>query len=205
MISMGFYITCPYFMHQQHKRPTISCEDCVRLFESNEAKFDYIKKYCEDDWKSCQYAEKLNEIYERTLNMSEKDSRLYVAEKELAESREYNKKLLSDIGRKNKHIDQLEKTIADMNEIARQNHQLYRQELSALRTRGDNLEKQKSWAESVLAAYLIKTSGPRDTVELDLAELGKAITKYELYFTIDENNRKAIAKITKKDKENEND
>lgn len=198
---MGFYITCPYFMHQQHKRPTISCEDCVRLFESNEEKFDYIKKYCEEDWKACPFAVRLNEIYERTINMSDKDSRVYVAEKELAESREYNKKLLSDIGRKNKHIERLEGTIADMNEIARQNHEQYREELQALRTRSGNLEKQKQWAESVLAAVLIKNSKMSDTIRLDMKELGELMVKYQLRFEMDEENMIATAKITRINKE----
>lgn len=205
---MGFYIKCPFFVHQQHKRPTISCEDCVRLFESNEVKFDYIKKYCEDQWQTCPFAIALTEIYERTIYMDEKDSKLYVAQKELEMSREYNKKLLSDIGRLNKKVEAQEKTItekertiASMNEVAKMNHKCYREELQALRTRSGNLEKQKQWAESVLAAVLIKNSKMSDTIRLDMKELGELMVKYQLRFEMDEENMIATAKITRINKE----
>lgn len=194
---MGFYITCPFFVHQQYKRPTISCEDCVRLFESNEAKFDYIKQYCEDRWQACPFAIALTEIYERTINMDEKDSKLYVAEKELEQSREYNKKLLSDIGRLKKKTEKLEQTIADMNEVAKMNHECYREELQGLRTKISNLEKQKQWAESVLAGYLAYTAGPDGIVELDMKLLLGMMTGYTMQFQIDQDAQKAIAKIEK--------
>ncbi len=203
---MGFYIKCPFFIHQQHKRPTISCEDCVRLFESNEEKFDYIKQYCEaDDWSRCTYAKALVEIYERTIDMDEKDGKVYVAEKELEQSREYNKKLLSDIGRLKKKVESLEKTIDDMNGIAGENHKLFRQELTLLRNKNSHLEKQKAWAESVLAAYLVKEAGPDGIVELNLADLFKHMTGYELHFQIDETANVARAKVTKKAEEEKND
>lgn len=198
---MGFYIKCPFFVHQQHKRPTISCEDCVRLFESNEVKFDYIKKYCEDQWQACPFAIALTEIYERTIYMDEKDSKLYVAQKELEMSREYNKKLLSDIGRLKKKTEKLEQTIADMNEVAKMNHECYREELQGLRTKISNLEKQKQWAESVLAGYLATTAGPDGIVELDMKLLLGMMTGYTMQFKIDQDAQKAIAKIEKITKE----
>ena len=182
---MGFYIVCPYFIHQQHKRPTISCEDCVRLFESNEHKFDHIKKYCEDQWQTCPFAADLTEIYERTIYM-------------------YNKKLLSDIGRLKKKVEKLEKTVEDMNQIAKDNHDLYRQELNALRNKNGNLEKQKSWAESVLAAYLMHQAGPDGIVELKLDELFGSMVGYDLQFQIDEDAKVARAKVTKRE-EKDND
>lgn len=173
----------------------------MRLFESNEAKFDYIKQYCEDRWQACPFAIALTEIYERTINMDEKDSKLYVAEKELEQSREYNKKLLSDIGRLKKKTEKLEQTIADMNEVAKMNHECYREELQALRNKNSNLEKQKQWAESVLAGYLATTAGPDGIVELDMKLLLGMMTGYTMQFQIDQENQKAIAKIEKITKE----
>ncbi len=133
--------------------------------------------------------------------MDEKDSKLYVAEKELEQSREYNKKLLSDIGRLKKKTEKLEQTIADMNEVAKMNHECYREELQALRNKNSNLEKQKQWAESVLAGYLATTAGPDGIVELDMKLLLGMMTGYTMQFQIDQENQKAIAKIEKITKE----
>ena len=196
---MGFYIKCPFFLHQQHKRPTISCEDCIRLFDSNEEKFGWIKRYCEDAWEQCEYAAGMIEIYERTMNMNENESKAYVAEKELEKCRDNNKRLLSYIGRKNKHIEKLEAELAKKNEIAKHNNELYRMELEQMRTRAENLEKQKNWAESILGAVLIKANKMSNLVKLDLKELGELMVKYQLRFTMDEDEHIAWAKIEERE------
>lgn len=196
---MGFYIKCPFFVHQQYKRPTISCEDCVRLFDSNKDKINWIKQYCENDWEHCEYASGMIEIYERTMNMNENESKAYVAEKELEKCRDNNKRLLSDIGRKNKHIEKLEAEIARKNDIAKYNNELYRKELEQIRNRVENLEKQKTWAESILGAVLIKTNKMSNLVKLDLKELGELMVKYQLHFTIDEDEHIAWAKIEERE------
>lgn len=131
--------------------------------------------------------------------MSENEGKAYVAEKELEKCKENNKRLLSDIGRKNKHIEKLEAELAKKNEIAKHNNELYRMELEQMRTRAENLEKQKNWAESILGAVLIKTNKMSNLVRLDLKELGELMTKYQLHFTVDEEQHIAWAKIEERE------
>lgn len=67
----GNYVLCPYFIAE--KTTAITCEDCVREFFEAERKQDQMVGYCCSDWKSCQYAKRLDQFYESQQDGRPKD------------------------------------------------------------------------------------------------------------------------------------
>lgn len=68
---MGFYVRCPYYVSSAaYGSSTIVCEDTSRDFGSFAKKNEQLEHVCQDDWKSCQYAKELNDLYERTEGMN---------------------------------------------------------------------------------------------------------------------------------------
>ena len=181
-MKMGFYILCPYFLHEQAKRPTISCEDCIRYFGSVEAKLKHIETYCENDWIHCPAAASLNDMYERIDNMQadEKQKKIELLKSELSLAKENNKRLLADIGREKKKREKADKQIAVMNDAAKANFEQYRRELEALRRKLDNAVIMKEWSEANLANVLINAHPGQSTFELDLKEAATTHSKYVL-------------------------
>ena len=82
---MGRFALCPYFMSE--KKLSISCEDTVRQFYSKADKYKQLKDHCDSDWESCQYAAKLNQLYERMDQMKTQRDRDIAALEHLAEAR----------------------------------------------------------------------------------------------------------------------
>ena len=179
---MGFYILCPYFLHEQAKRPTISCEDCIRHFGSLDKKLWHIEHYCEADWEKCPAAAKLNEMYERIDNMQadEKSRMIEMLKTELQLAKDNNKKLLADVGREKKKREKADQQIVRMNEVAQKNNELYRKELEGLRKKLDNAVVMKEWSEANLANVLIKAHPGQTSFELDLKEAATTHSKYVL-------------------------
>ena len=198
--EMGFYILCPYFLHEQAKRPTISCEDCIRYFGSLDKKLWHIEHYCEADWQKCPAAAKLNEMYERIDNMQadEKSRKIELMRSELQLAKENNKKLLADIGRERKKREKADKQIALMNEAAKANYEQYRKELESLRRKLDNAVVLKEWVTANLVNELIKTHPGQTSFVLDLTEAAKTHSKYVLTA---ENKKEGIMLITVRDRE----
>ena len=69
------------------KKLSISCEDTVRQFYSKADKYKQLKDHCDSDWESCQYAAKLNQLYERMDQMKTQRDRDIAALEHLAEAR----------------------------------------------------------------------------------------------------------------------
>lgn len=68
---MGYYVKCPYYINGQKKpTATIVCEDTHRDFGSVEKKNWQLEHVCQNDWKSCPFAQALNDLYERTEDMN---------------------------------------------------------------------------------------------------------------------------------------
>ena len=68
---MGFYVNCPYYKSSAaYGSSTIVCEDTPRDFKTFEKKNEWLEHVCQDDWKSCPYAQGLNGLYERIEHMN---------------------------------------------------------------------------------------------------------------------------------------
>lgn len=190
---MGLYVLCPFFIYE--KRLSISCEDGLKYFTNSYKKDSHIKKYCEAEWEKCKYAEQLMQYYERTEDMTEKDKEIQALRLELKTSKENNHKILSDNGR-------MRKKIKKMNEVAKANHEMYEQSLRDMEDKiklMDALRAGREWAESCLAAILIKTHEGQMEFDVDLKELQEIYDKYHIEFVIeDEDSTVAHAKVTEK-------
>lgn len=77
---MGLYIRCCYYVND--KNLSITCEDCIRQFESKREKRQWIKTYCETNWSKCVYASDLNQLYERIENMDNKNQTIEILNKQ---------------------------------------------------------------------------------------------------------------------------
>lgn len=198
---MGFYILCPYFLHEQAKRPTISCEDCIRYFGSMEEKLRHIETYCEKDWQKCPAAASLNEMYERidTMQADEKARMIEMLKTELNMAKENNKKLLADVGREKKKREKYEKQIAEMNAASKSNHEMYRKDLDNLKRKLDIAVIMKEWSEANLANVLVKTHPGQSCFELDLTEAAKTHSQYVL--TAEKKDSEGIMVITVRDRQ----
>lgn len=53
---------CPYFL-AENKR-SITCEDVIRRFSSEDRKNKYTNKHCNNEWEACSYASDLNKLYQ---------------------------------------------------------------------------------------------------------------------------------------------
>lgn len=100
---MGYYILCPY--HVSEKRHTISCEDSLHVFYSQNEKKNWISSYCTGDWERCVYAQGLNEIYEKEDEMSDWMKRAKLAERKAKTAREELKNLNREYGKRAAELD----------------------------------------------------------------------------------------------------
>lgn len=58
---MPRYTLCPFYKFNTKTR--ISCEDCVRWFDTPYDVREWMAMYCDDDWEHCPYAAELNAAY----------------------------------------------------------------------------------------------------------------------------------------------
>ena len=91
---MGFYVNCPYYKSSAaYGSSTIVCEDTPRDFKTFEKKNEWLEHVCQDDWKSCPYAQGLNGLYERTEKMNltkkEREHLEYTCKQQKAELEEF--------------------------------------------------------------------------------------------------------------------
>ena len=191
---MGRYILCPYFVSEKATRLTITCEDCIRRFDSLDEKEKHIKAYCEASWSDCPFASHMNQIYERIEEMDEKQKMIELLKSQLITSRENNKRLVADVGREKKRREKAERTIADMNRIAERNNDLYRKELEGMRGKLEITEKKRVWAEAALGALLIDQNKDKTEFEIDTEKMGAALVAYRLELRTTEDG-KVIAKV----------
>ena len=62
MPNTGRITVCPYY--RDEKNLSISCEDTFRRFRWPAQKNDWMDKYCDKDWKACEYAQELEKLYD---------------------------------------------------------------------------------------------------------------------------------------------
>lgn len=66
VVELGFwhkFYVCPYYVDD--KVMHVSCEGKTFLrFPTMDSCRKYLEKYCAGDWKSCSYAQSMNEFYE---------------------------------------------------------------------------------------------------------------------------------------------
>ena len=65
---MARYTKCPFYIDDN--KLTISCEDVVRLFDSQDSKLSHMDAYCDHEWENCEYANALNKAYDALKNPS---------------------------------------------------------------------------------------------------------------------------------------
>ena len=110
---MGRFALCPYF--HSEKKLSISCEDTVRQFYSKADKNRQLKNHCDSDWKSCPYADALNELYERMDHMKTQQERDIAALEHLAAARKKeNEELRQRLGYVNARNQSLEMMLGYM-------------------------------------------------------------------------------------------
>lgn len=95
---MGYYVKCPYYINGQKKpTATIVCEDTHRDFGTVEKKNWQLEHVCQNDWKSCPFAQALNDLYERTEDMNltrrEKEHLQHTCEAQKAEMIKLKKRM----------------------------------------------------------------------------------------------------------------
>lgn len=104
---MGRFALCPYY--RSEKRLSISCEDTVRQFYSKSEKMKRLREHCDSNWKACQHAAALNELYERMDEMKTQKDRDIAALEHIAASRKKeNEELRQRLGYINARNQSLE-------------------------------------------------------------------------------------------------
>lgn len=104
MPNSNHYVICPYF--ENEKKESISCEDTFRTFNNRKKKEGWMKRFCDDEWEECPYADDLNKAYEEGEEALEME-KIEALEKEL---RSMSKKL----GREKKKTERQQKKIDDL-------------------------------------------------------------------------------------------
>lgn len=106
MPNQGRYTVCPFY--RDHKKKSISCEDCVRTFEDRQRKDEWMDRYCDLDWKMCPYSKALWQVYE---DMERGDDMAYAKHK--IEALETEIRSLKTLLGKSEHRYAVEKKRAD--------------------------------------------------------------------------------------------
>lgn len=150
----------------------------MRIHKSRTDKVDYIHTYCEENWQSCVYADRLNQIYEETENMTEQEQRIALLENEINSLKANNHSLLSENGR-------LKSEIQKMDQAAEHNYKLYQKKKDDDAHLIKILRAEAQWAESIAALYLVKANGAMD-FEIPRSELTDSLQKYLLSFELDQ-------------------
>lgn len=98
---------CPYFLAENQK--SITCEDVIRRFSSEDKKDTYADKYCNTSWEECPYARDLNDLYD-TLDVAlpELKTEILLRQRYEATRAELNK-TRSLLGRAEKKVERLSK------------------------------------------------------------------------------------------------
>ena len=170
---MKHYIKCPYY--KSHKKLSITCEDAVHHY-SEEGVEKQIVKYCENDWHSCKYAESLEKLYEST---KPEDFKMKHYRLEVESLKKEVQKLISKNG-------VLEQKVKLMTEIAKDNHEMYKDSLDKKQKMADAYASQARWTESLAAAFLTiayDLGTKVDVVEISKDEISKLMQAYKLQIT----------------------
>ncbi len=95
---MGYYVNCPFYVSSARRgSTTIVCEDTHRDFGTLAKKNWQLEHVCQDDWKSCIYAQALTALYERmdgmNLTRREKEHLQHTCEAQKAEMIKLKKRM----------------------------------------------------------------------------------------------------------------
>lgn len=63
MPNRGHVVKCPFYL--SHRKKSVTCEDVCRTFWSVESQNEWMRKYCDHDWKMCVFASALLEAYDK--------------------------------------------------------------------------------------------------------------------------------------------
>ena len=108
MPNNGRITVCPFY--RDEKNNSISCEDVFRRFRWHSKKVEWMDRYCDDNYKSCPYAQDLLQMYEeieRGDEMAEEKHMIEALRKEL-------KKTASMLGRAEKRLAAKDDDIKDL-------------------------------------------------------------------------------------------
>lgn len=124
---MARYTLCPFFEHGERKA-RITCEDTYRWFDSDEEKWSWMDRYCDNEWTKCPYAIELNEAYERLEKgdvMALENHKIEALEKEL-------KSMTTKLGTAEKKLERAQKRVDELTAINK-----------SFISKNEDLEKQK--------------------------------------------------------------
>lgn len=176
---MGMYILCPYFRAERKK--SITCEDTIRSYCTYKEKKEILMQYCSESWKECPYARKMNSIYSLDIPTEQ------IKEKIMKNKIEAMDREINDLMRRNgklaKKVEDLKGKIADMNDIASKNHEMYKESLEKKTSLLKAKDEQIKWLESLASAFLVVAYG-EDTREVSISKekILKLMTQYQMSY-----------------------
>lgn len=163
---MGYYVRCPYYLSGQKKpTATIVCEDTHRDFGTLEKKNWQLQNICQNDWKSCRYAQELNALYERTegMNLTRKEQEhlkhtCEAQKTEMVKLKKRMKQIAHSLDKKNRD-EKAALHLAEVREkeIEKLNNNLF-------------LEKERQRGLLALAGYIAKHTGT-DEFRIDQVQM----------------------------------
>lgn len=111
MPNTGRITVCPYY--RDEKNLSISCEDTFRRFRWPAQKNDWMDKYCDKDWKACEYAQELEKLYDK-MGGDDLSDRILELEHELREKDKELRKVSSMLGKSTKREGIKEEKIREL-------------------------------------------------------------------------------------------
>ena len=111
MPNTGRITVCPYY--RDEKNLSISCEDTFRRFRWPAQKNDWMDKYCDKDWKACEYAQELEKLYDK-MGGDDLSDRILELEHELREKDKELRKVSSMLGTSTKREGIKEEKIREL-------------------------------------------------------------------------------------------
>lgn len=97
MPNLGRCAECPFYVTDRNK--SITCEDACRRYSSLEAKKKYMDRFCySQNWLSCTYAIRLNELYQSLEELKPQDRELEILRHMCQSLKAENAKLMSMLG-----------------------------------------------------------------------------------------------------------
>lgn len=143
---MARYTKCPFYIDDN--KLTISCEDVVRLFDSQDSKLSHMDAYCDHEWENCKYANALNKAYD-ALEKGDKQAlekqKIKSLESEIKSNLIKIGKMERKIREQNEKIDNLVSSNRKMLEARKREHQ-----------RRMKLEKDLAYAQGKVADDILK-------------------------------------------------
>ena len=106
MTNSKHLATCPFYEYE--KENFVKCEDVKRIFRNVKKKDDYMRQFCDADWRLCEHAARMQKAYEEGRNMSEVKIKSLISENRKLEKR--LKQAEARIRDKDNELKKLQKT-----------------------------------------------------------------------------------------------